>query len=131
MSSFIFVERIKDKASQSVLASATTPVTSSFPMSDLDAKDISVVVKYDDAAVTNGITAVIQTSHDGGTTWTSHTSVVITAATATETRKYLHMNEVVSTTDFPLFSRGRIAIVTGVGDTATIDSVYVSRRTRK
>lgn len=130
MSSFIFVEKVKKAAQVVVGASVTDEVVSDgFPISSQDAKDITVAVKYSDATVAAGIVVKLQTTQDEKN-YLDHSTVAVTAATATETVKYIHMNENISTANFPLLSRGRIVVTTGAGDSVAIDSVRVSRRTK-
>ena len=77
-----------DANNASVLASATTAITRSFPISSEDSRNCLVQVTFSLIEETNAITIALQDSYDGGTTWAnvkSATSIATTKAVQTLT----------------------------------------------
>lgn len=108
-----------------------TALTNVFPISAQDSRTITVDIVYDDAVAATGITAKLQTTFDNGTNWIDSGTVAITGAVATTTVKTIDLDIAIAGDQalLPLRARGRVVISSGAGDSATIDEVWVSRRT--
>jgi hypothetical protein len=117
-------------AGASVGASATNQaITKSFAVSDQDSRTISIDIKYSTATVATGITAKLQSSFDNGTTWIDSATVAITAGSNTYKSIVLDIAKAADQTYLPLRPLARVVVSSGAGDSATITSVMVSRRT--
>jgi len=117
-----------------VAAAQTNQVVSKvYHVSDRDSVCYSVDIIYSDAVVAVAITAKVQSSPDGGTTWIDAKTVALTAATATATRKTISadINIAGDQALLPLRSLARVVVTTGAGDSITIDSIWVSCRTNR
>ena len=113
---------------------STTIVASGISATDLDAEAITVDFVYSDAAITTGITAVIQSSHDGGANY-DHTHGTVTIVAKTATRHVvsidLNMKRAGDQSELPLRPQIRIAVIgTNAADTVTLDEIHVSSRSR-
>lgn len=103
-----------------------TVVSFNFPMSAEDSKFCLIRLDTSAVTVTNAVTANLQHSWDGGTTWEdvgSDSQVSITGNASYQIR-HLHTNSNATET-WPL---ARVVITTGASDACTVDAVYVSRR---
>jgi len=120
-------------ATTTVGASATNqPITKVFAISQMDSERITIDIIYADAVVATGITAKLQSSFDDTSgIWVDHGTVAITGAVATTTRKTIDLNihRAADQASLPLRAKARVVVTSGAGDSVTIGSVYVSRRT--
>lgn len=103
-----------------------TAVTKVFKLSGEDSKFLLIRLDTSSVTVTNAVTANLQHSWDGGTTWEdlgsgSQVSIAGNASYQIE-HDYAASNTSLA---WPL---ARVVVTTGVGDAATVDAVYVSRR---
>lgn len=111
-------------AAQSVGASATAQaVTPTFTITAGDSKNLLVKVVASGVTSTTGITAKLQDSFDGGTTWEDAGEVDITTDGNFEIE-----HDAGEATTGVLWNLGRVVATTGTGDAVTVDAVYVSRR---
>ena len=108
-----------------VIASQTKQaVVNKFRISELDSKEIRVQITSSSVTVTNAITAGLETSYDGGLTWTSvDTQAIAGNGDVSMTFSY------VAGTNNALGATGRVVITTGVGDVVTIDKIWITQRT--
>ncbi len=121
-------------ASQTVGASATdTPVSAPFNItarSSLEGLRVDLAVSS--ATATTGITAKLQHSYDGGTTWDDVDATIAKVAvttTASALRFSIPLNARDSTDSpvFPLRPLGRVVVSSGLSDTVTITDVRVTQ----
>ena len=118
---------LKGGAQVAVGASETdTVVSNDFRMSAEDSKFLLVRIDTSSVTVTNAVTANLQHSWDGGTTWEdlgsgSQVSIAGNASYQIE-HDYAASNTSLA---WPL---ARIVVTSGVSDAADIDAVYISRR---
>ncbi len=103
-----------------------TVVASSIARAAEDSMVTVVAVTSSAVTSTTGITATIQSSFDGGTTWEDSDDASAAVAIAANGTIYLYHFADASTK--PLGPVARVAVTSGASDAATIDSVYVSRR---
>lgn len=110
-------------AGQVVGASATnTPISKEYRVTSWGALRQQIAVKASAVTLAVAITAKLQTSIDGGTTWVDSKTVAVTANGVF----YIKLLETVAgdQTYLPLLNTARVVLTTGAGDTATIDWVY-------
>ena len=108
-----------------VLGAAVTaqPVTQNFGITEGDSLQTSITVVCTDVTAGAGITAKLQDSYDGGTTWEDACSVAVTADGHFEIVHNVAEGDV-----DPLWNVARVVVTTGAGSAVTVDAVYVSRR---
>lgn len=110
------------QAAQAVGASATDQVVSSnFPITAEDSKMMKIMVAVTGKSGT--VTAKLQDSHDGGTTWGDAGSVSVTADGNFEINHNIYDG-----TTATLWPLGRVVITTSTTSGATITAVRVTRR---
>ena len=103
-----------------------TVVSEVFDMSNEDSKYSLIRLDTSSVTVTNAVTANLQHSWDGGTTWEDIGSGVQVSITGNNTYQMeLDYSAANSSLAWPL---ARVVVTTGVGDACTVDAVYVSRR---
>lgn len=103
-----------------------TVVSETFAMSAEDSKFCLVRLDTSSVTVTNAVTANLQHSWDGGTTWEDIGTDSQVAIAGNNTYQITHdSTSTNSTISWPL---ARVVVTTGVGDACTVDAVYVSRR---
>ena len=100
-----------------------TVVTNTFKISDADAKTMLVKIEAITVTSATAITANLQDSWDGGTTWADVKTVAIAADGAVE----IEVNTL-DGGDTLMWPLGRVTIDSGSGDAATITNVFVTRR---
>lgn len=117
-------------ASVVIGASATDTVVSNvFRLSQMDSLNFLCIVKAASVTSTTGITAKLQHSHDGGTTWAD----VGNRAQATIAANGNATISIVATdssdaAQLPLWTLGRVVVSTGADDAVTITEVWVAKR---
>lgn len=118
---------LKQQTAVVVGASETdTVVTNEFRMSGEDSKYFLARIDANTVTVTNAVTANLQHSWDGGTTWEDVGSGAQVAIAGNNTYQIeLEFSASNSTLTWPL---ARIVVTSGVDDAATIAAVYISRR---
>lgn len=103
-----------------------TPVTTTFAMSAEDSKYCLIRIDTSSVTVTNAVTANLQHSWDGGTTWEDLGSGSQVSITGNDSYQIEHDYAAANTSlTWPL---ARVVVSTGVSDACTVDAVYVSRR---
>lgn len=100
-----------------------TPVTVPFRASHEDSMAMMVNVVCTSVTVTNAITANLQDSYDGGTTWADVKTVAISGNGTFEVE--VNAWDGSDTIMHPLL---RVTIDSGVGDAVDVDNVWVTRR---
>lgn len=124
MAGYTSRDLLTDKTSIVIGASETdTVVTRNFPITHEDSKSMIVKVEVTTTTITNAVTANLQDSWDGGTTWADVKTVSITGDGAFE----IEVNAI-DGADTLMWPLGRITIDSGVDDAATITNVWVTRR---
>ena len=109
-------------ASVTLGASETDTVVSDvFNLEAGDSLHLSAAVTASGVTVTNAVTAKIQSSMDG-VTWVDSETVAIAG-----NAQYI-ASHAIEANQPALLIKGRIVVSTGVGDAATIDEVFVTRR---
>lgn len=108
---------------QVVGASATnSPVSKEYRVTFSGSIYHVIAAKFSSVTVGTGITAKLQTSPDGGTTWVDSKTVAVT------TNGYAYIKLAINIagdqTYLPLLNVARIVLTTGAGDTATVDAIY-------
>lgn len=120
------------KRGQSVVVGASetdTIVTDPWSVSSQDSLYTLIKLKCTTVTVAAAITAKLQHSWDGGTTW----EAVGNRAQVTVTADGVFLISVISTdtsdaAQLPLWPLARLTLTTGAGDAATVTEVWVSRR---
>lgn len=103
-----------------------TVVSSVFAMSAEDSKHCLIRLDTSSVTVTNAVTANLQHSWDGGTTWEDVGSDSQVSITGNASYQISHEHTATnSTATWPI---ARVVVSTGVSDACTVDAVYVSRR---
>lgn len=103
-----------------------TVVSNSFNLSGEDSKFFLVRLDTSSVTVTNAVTANLQHSWDGGTTWEDLGSGSQVSITGNNSYQIEHDYAASNTSlAWPL---ARIVVTTGVSDACTVDAVYISRR---
>lgn len=109
--------------SQVVGASQTNTVISKpYRVTSWGAIRHAIAVKCSAVTVAAGITAKLQTSVDGGTTWVDSKTVAVTTNGVVYIK--LLSDTAGDQTYLPLLNSAQVVLTTGAGDTATIDWVY-------
>jgi len=118
---------LKQQTAVVIGASETdTPITNEFRMSGEDSKYFLARIDANTVTVTNAVTANLQHSWDGGTTWEDVGSGAQVAIAGNDTYQIeLEYTAANTTLTWPL---ARIVVTSGVDDAATIAAVYISRR---
>lgn len=118
---------VKSGTAQTLGASETdTVVSNTFRMSAEDSKFFLARLDTSSSTVATGITANLQHSWDGGTTWEDIGSGVQVSITGDASYQMeLEYSASNTTLAWPL---ARIVVSTGAGDAVTVDAVYISRR---
>ena len=115
---------LKDKDSVVIGATEANIVVDKFRMSELDSKEITVVITASSVTVGTAITAKLQHSYDGGIVFTNaDTQAIAGNGNISMTFSY------VAGTNTGLGPLARIEVATGSGDAVTIDNVWITRRT--
>lgn len=111
-------------ASSQVVGASTTnqPISKEYRVTSWGALRHVVAIKCSAVTVAAAITAKLQTSVDGGTTWVDSKTVAVT----TNGVFYIKLLSDLAgdQTYLPLLNTARVVLTTGAGDTATIDWVY-------
>lgn len=103
-------------------ASQTKAQTSDlFRLSHEDSKHLAIQVKA--SAVTGTVTAYLQTSIDGGSTWREDASVVVVNTSPVLLEYYYEVESHVT-----LFPLARLVITTAAESTVTVESIKATRR---
>lgn len=118
---------LKGGAAVTLGASETdTVVSETIRMSAEDSKCMLVRLDTSSSTVATGITANLQHSWDGGTTWEDIGSGVQVSLTGDATYQMELEHTAANTTlAWPLC---RVVVSSGSGDAITVDAVYVTRR---
>jgi hypothetical protein len=118
---------LKKGAAQTLGASETdTVVTKDFRLSGEDSKFLLIRLDTSSVTVATAVTANLQHSWDGGTTWEDLGSGSQVSITGNDSYQIEHDYAAANTSlAWPL---ARVVVSTGSGDAATVDAVYVSRR---
>lgn len=98
------------------------PISKEYRITSWGSLRQQIAVKASAVTVAAGITAKLQTSIDGGTTWVDSKTVAVSANGVF----YIKLLETVAgdQTYLPLLNTARVVLTTGAGDTATVDWVY-------
>lgn len=124
MAGYTAKDLLTDKTNIVIGASETdTVVTRNFKISNGDSKSMLVKVEAITTTIGTAVTANLQDSWDGGTTWADVKTVSITGDGAFE----IEVNAL-DGADTLMWPLGRVTIDSGSGDAATITNVYVTRR---
>lgn len=124
MAGYTIKDRLIDKTTIAIGASETdTPVTRHFQITHEDSKHLLVRVEASSTTVSTGITAKIQHSFDGGTSWIDGKTVAISG----DGDFGIEVN-VSDGSDALMWPLGRIVVSSGSGDAADIDAVFMSNR---
>ena len=125
MAGYTIKDRLINTTAIAVGASETdTVLTSEFKISHEDSMALLVRLDTSAVTVTNAITAKLQSSFNGGTTWVDSNTVSITGNDSYQ----IEINAYQGTPDVILWTLARVVITSGVSDAATVDNVYVTTR---
>lgn len=103
---------------------SNVPISENFQINDAGRLNILIAIVTGDVTVGTAITAKLQTSLDGGTTWKDAKTVTLAADTTTYDIS-LNVQVTGDQTYLPLRPLGRIVVSTGSGDTSNVTAVYV------
>jgi hypothetical protein len=118
---------LKKGATITLGASETDTVVSEvFRVSAGDSLYLNVYLTADNTTVATGITANLQHSYDGGTTWLDVGSNSQVSITGDADFQIKHKFD--ETNDQVMWPMGRVVVSTGAGDAADITAVRVTRR---
>lgn len=122
------VENVLKKGTAQVIgASETSTVVSEvFRMSAEDSKFCLIRLDTNTVTVTNAVTADLQHSWDGGTTWEDVGTGAQVAIAGNNTYQ-IEMDYAAANTSL-VWPLARVVINSGVGDAATVAAIYVTRR---
>lgn len=119
-----WVSKLLQGAAQAVGASATdTAVSENWTPTYLDCERLLVAVKASSVTASTGITAMVEQSPDGGTTWADSKSAGV--AISGNGWIYIRVNPQTSGDTVPLAPLLRVTVTTGSGDAVTVDDVRV------
>ena len=124
---YVIENILKNQTAVVIGASETDTVVSNVVrMTGEDSKFSLVRLDTSSVTVTNAVTANLQHSWDGGTTWEDIGSGVQVAITGNASYQIeLEYSAANSSLSWPL---ARVVVTSGVSDAATIDAIYISRR---
>lgn len=124
---YVVEDVVKNGASVVLGASETdTVVSNTIRMSAEDSKFMLIRLAVDTTTVATGITANLQHSWDGGTTWEDLGSGAQVSITGDGTFQIEH--DYAASNNSLAWPLARVVVSTGAGDAATVDNVYISRR---
>ena len=124
MAGYLSRDLLINKTQIAVGASETnTPITVPFRASSEDSMAMIVNVVCTSVTGTNAITANLQDSYDGGTTWADVKTVAISGNGTFEIEVNAHDGS--DTIMHPLL---RVTVDSGVSDAVDVDNVWVTRR---
>ena len=126
MAGYGIYEFLERETSITLGASETTQITAPFKISAADSLFMLIRVTASAVTLNTAITAKLQHSWDGGTTWAETGSDDQVSITGNGTFEIAHNHE--NTNSQQLYPLARVVITTGITDAVTADSVLITRR---